>query len=179
MRIYTRGGDDGSTGLLGGTRVRKDDLRVDSCGALDETNAAIGLACVVAGPAMQAMLRRAQNDLFLLGSHLAAIPGAEILLPPLTEQLVASLEAQIDEADARLPALRQFILPGGGELAARLHLARTICRRAERTVVACAAQNAVPELAIRYLNRLGDWLFVMARLANHEAGIEDIPWTKP
>ena len=182
MKIYTRTGDDGTTGLLGGGRVRKSDPRIDCYGTVDELNAAVGLAAVAAGAGLAAQLRAVQNDLFVLGSHLASPPeGAQrpAPLPPLDESIAARLESEIDAAEAALPPLRQFILPGGSELSARLHLARTVCRRAERLVVALAHQAPVPPAAVRYLNRLSDWLFVMARRANRAAGVEDIPWVHP
>jgi cob(I)alamin adenosyltransferase len=168
MKIYTKTGDDGSTGLVGGARVNKDDPRIESLGAVDELNAACGLASVIADEKLLAMLRAIQNELFNLGAQLAGSPDL------LAERSIARLESEIDAADAILPPLKNFILPGGSELAARLHLARTICRRAERLLVALPA----PPAAIKYLNRLSDWLFVHARLANHLSGIADIPWTR-
>ena len=178
MKIYTRTGDDGSTGLIGGRRVRKSDPRLDCYGTVDELNAAIGVAAVAAPPELVTQLRAVQDDLFVLGSHLAATSEGKtaIALPRLDDSIVARLEREIDAAEAALPALRQFILPGGAEASARLHLARTVCRRAERLAVIVAEQMTVPPLALRYLNRLSDWLFVMARRANREAGVDDVPW---
>ena len=179
MKIYTRTGDDGTTGLIGGRRVSKADLRIDCYGTVDELNAAIGVAAVAAGAELAAQLRAVQNDLFVLGSHLASPADdtkAAASLPPLDESIAGRLEAEIDAAEACLPPLRQFILPGGSEASARLHLARTVCRRAERLAVALAAEAPVPPTTVRYLNRLSDWLFVMARRANREAGVEDVPW---
>jgi cob(I)alamin adenosyltransferase len=181
MKIYTRTGDDGTTGLIGGRRVSKADLRIDCYGTVDELNAAIGLAAVAARPELAAPLRAVQNDLFVLGSHLASPADdskAASSLPPLDESAAQRLEAQIDAAEAELPPLRQFILPGGSEASARLHLARTVCRRAERLVVGLATESPVPTITVRYLNRLSDWLFVMARLANRRAGVDDIAWEK-
>jgi cob(I)alamin adenosyltransferase len=124
------------------------------------------------------LLPPVQNDLFVIGSHLAVPDGAQVpaSVPPLNESMVRRLENEIDQAQAQLLPLRNFILPGGGELASRLHLARTICRRAERQIVRIAREQSIPPTAIVYLNRLSDWLFVHARLANRQAGIEDIPW---
>ena len=179
MKIYTRTGDDGTTGLLGGRRVRKSDPRIDCYGTVDELNAVVGVAAAVAPPALAAQLRAVQNDLFVLGSHLAVpadrSPGA-VPLPALDESVTARLESEIDAAEADLPPLRQFILPGGSEASARLHFARTVCRRAERSAAALAEQSPVPPLVVRYLNRLSDWLFVMARSANRSAGVDDVPW---
>ena len=185
MKIYTRTGDDGTTGLLGGRRVRKSDLPIDCYGTVDELNAAVGITAVagVAPPALAPKLKAVQNDLFVLGSHLASpadesrAPGVH--LPPLDESMAARLESEIDEAEAALPPLRQFILPGGAEASARLHLARTICRRAERLVVALAEQQPVAPVIVRYLNRLSDWLFVQARWCNVQQGVEDVPWDTP
>jgi cob(I)alamin adenosyltransferase len=181
MRIYTRTGDDGSTGLLSGQRTRKSDLRLECYGTIDELSAAIGLAVVVSDTDLKAMLRQIQNELLVIGSHVATAgeqPPANLSIPAIEAAFVARLEAQIDAAESELPPLRQFILAGGCEPAARLHLARTICRRAERLLVACAQNHALPPIIITYLNRLSDWLFVHARLANKRAGVEDILWTK-
>jgi cob(I)alamin adenosyltransferase len=189
MKIYTKTGDDGSTGLAGGARVSKSDAQIESYGTVDELNAAMGLAAVVAGSAMAEAtveaLGRVQNELFVIGAILAmpaaGSPRPSRTAPPeLSESSIARLEGEIDAAQKKLPALTQFILPGGCEAAARLHLARTICRRAERGVVGLAEREsgAAPLLIIKYLNRLSDWLFVQARLANHVAGVGDVPWEK-
>jgi len=184
MKIYTKAGDDGSTGLIGGDRVRKSDARIDCVGQIDEVNAALGW-CATASAAsgfadLTAQVSAIQNDLFLIGSHLALAEGATAgaSLPPLDESIVSRLEMEIDAADRELPPLRNFILPGGTELAARLHLARTICRRAERRVASFALDRPVPAVILTYLNRLSDWLFVQARHANHRAGVDDVPWQK-
>jgi cob(I)alamin adenosyltransferase len=187
MKIYTRTGDDGTTGLIGGGRVSKSDLRIDACGAIDEFNAVLGWAACALGQAsgpvdfLSDRLHRVQCDLFVLGSHLAApdAQAASTLLPELRDDLSETLEREIDEADRLLLPLGCFILPGGTELAARLHVARTICRRAERAVVALHAQHALNPLVVTYLNRLSDWLFTHARLANHLAGVADVPWHRP
>jgi cob(I)alamin adenosyltransferase len=185
MKIYTKSGDDGTTGLIGGQRLRKCDARIECYGTVDELNAALGFAAASVAPTeLLSLVRQVQNDLFVIGSHLAVPdepglpPDVRAALPPLDETIVNRLEMQIDAAAAKLPALREFILPGGTEAAARLHLARTVCRRAERLIVAFALDRPVPPLIITYLNRLSDWLFVHARLANHVGGQADVPWEK-
>jgi cob(I)alamin adenosyltransferase len=178
MKIYTKTGDDGTTGLIGGERVRKSDARLDCYGTIDELNAGLGLAAVNADPELATLLRDVQNDLFVIGSHLATPDESphKAALPPLDDQMVHRLEMQIDTADAALPPLRNFILPGGTEAAARLHLARTICRRAERLLVKYAQDRPIPAIVITYVNRLSDWLFVQARRANAAVGVADVPW---
>jgi len=178
MKIYTKTGDDGTTGLVGGTRVAKSDPRIECYGTVDELNAAIGLAAVAAQPPLVGQLRQVQADLFTIGSHLATPQDSpqRDSLPQLDDSIVTRLESQIDATTAQLPTLRNFILPGGSELAARLHLARTICRRAERLVVALPSEPAVA-FTVRYLNRLSDWLFTEARRANDLARIPDVIWT--
>jgi cob(I)alamin adenosyltransferase len=179
MKIYTRTGDDGSTGLIGGQRVRKNDARIECYGTIDELNAALGLACACADTELSAQAHEIQCELFVIGSHLASPdhqPTGSGALPALDEHMIARLEMQIDSAESQLPTLRNFILPGGSELGARLHLARTVCRRAERLLVAFSLERPVPGVMITFLNRLSDWLFVQARLANHRAGVADIPW---
>jgi cob(I)alamin adenosyltransferase len=177
MKIYTRTGDDGTTGLIGGSRVRKDDPRIDCTGTIDELNAAIGLAGVTAAPELLEQLRQVQNDLFVIGSHLATPADSphRSSLPPLDPQVVSRLETEIDAADAQLPPLRNFILPGGSETAARLHLTRAVCRRVERVLVGHAGLS-IPTVVLSYFNRFSDWLFVQARRANQLAGVADIPW---
>jgi cob(I)alamin adenosyltransferase len=206
MKIYTKAGDDGSTSLLGaaGARVRKSDLRIECYGTIDELNATVGWVAVSAqshpiagGPPgepdrpnpestppaafadeLTRALREVQNELFVIGSHLAVADGAAVppSLPPLEESAISRLEMQIDAATATLPPLRNFILPGGTELAARLHVARTVCRRAERQLVRFAQDRPVAATILTYLNRLSDWLFVQARAANHAAGVADVEW---
>jgi cob(I)alamin adenosyltransferase len=182
MKIYTKTGDDGSTGLFGGQRASKADPRIECYGTVDELNAAIGWAAVCADSDLQSMLRAVQNELFDIGAHLATPRDSSAkksaTLPALDESMVARLEREIDDADAILPPLRNFILPGGSESAARLHVARTVCRRAERLVVGFAQHDPVLPVMITYLNRLSDWLFVQARLANHRAGVLDVLWNK-
>lgn len=179
MKIYTKTGDRGDTGLFGGARVSKASARVDSYGEVDELNSVIGL--VLSEPfddAISALLTNVQSRLFDLGAELATAPDSKVALgiPLIDEQEVALLEQAIDRAQAELVPLKTFVLPGGSRAAAYLHLARTVCRRAERRLVSLAADENVRPEALRYLNRLSDALFVFARLANHRAGIADVPW---
>ena len=178
MKIYTKTGDDGSTGLIGGKRVSKSDGRIDCVGALDEVNAALGWAAVASPPPIAQKLQTVQNELFTIGSHIASPQVKDVpdYLPPLEPAMIKRLEEEIDAAEAGLAPLKNFILPGGGEGAARLHLARTICRAAERRLVAFGEIAPLPPLAVAYLNRLSDWLFVQARAAAKSAGIADVPW---
>jgi cob(I)alamin adenosyltransferase len=179
MKIYTKTGDAGDTGLFGGPRVGKDDVRVEAYGAVDELNAAIGVARARdADGELDALLAAAQDHLFAIGAELATPPGAKAhsAVPPIETAWASALEAAIDRFEAELPPLRQFVLPGGSPLAADLHLARAVCRRAERRVVALHRAAAVAPEVLAYLNRLSDFLFVAARLANHRAGAAEVPW---
>ena len=179
MRIYTRTGDAGETGLFGGGRVPKSAPRVAAYGEVDELNAVIGWALVrIDDDETARRLRLIQADLFALGAHLATPPDARSRahLPALPEERIAEFEAWIDAAEEELPPLRSFILPGGGETGAALHLARTVCRRAERAVVALAGLEAVDPVVLTYLNRLSDLLFDLARHANHREGRTETPW---
>lgn len=181
-KIYTRTGDKGKTGLFGGGRVDKAHPRVEAYGEVDELNAAIGWAlAVVEDEEIGRQLATIQPDLFAIGAHLATpAPAAgrrRPALPELPEARIGEFERWIDQADAQLPELKAFILPGGSPGAAALHFARTVCRRAERRVVALAARETVEPAIIIYLNRLSDLLFELARLANHRAGKEDILWS--
>lgn len=181
MKIYTRTGDKGQTALFGGGRVPKDHLRVQAYGTVDELNSVLGVALpLLHDVSSRRRLERVQHDLFALGSHLAtpaAEPGRRSPhLPALPEARVAAMEAWMDESEEALPALKQFILPGGSQGAAALHLGRTVCRRAERSVVALAQSEAVDPFVGVYLNRLSDLLFMLARLENFRSGIPDTPW---
>jgi cob(I)alamin adenosyltransferase len=180
-KIYTKSGDDGTTGLIGGSRVAKSDLRIECYGTVDELNAVIGLAAVgLANSDLATALHAIQNELFVIGSHLALPPteSSSRWLPALEPRSIERLEQEIDRAEAGLPKLMNFILPGGTETAARLHVARTICRRAERLVVSLGTTQGEQSMILTYLNRLSDWLFVQARLANHLAGVGDVLWEK-
>lgn len=179
-RIYTRTGDRGETALVDGTRVAKSSARVAAYGTVDETNSVIGLARLHAAGEMDAALARIQNDLFDLGADLgrpAMEKDGEAGYPVLrvVAAQVTRLEAEIDAMNAGLKPLRSFVLPGGSALAAHLHLARTVSRRAERLAVELAAAETVNPEAIRYLNRLSDWFFVAARTAN-DGGRADVLW---
>ena len=179
-RIYTRSGDGGETALGDGSRVAKDDARVAAYGTVDEVNACTGLARLHAEGEMEARLGMIQNDLFDLGADLCrpeAEGEAESEHPPLRLDAgqVARLEAEIDAMNAGLAPLKSFVLPGGSALAAHLHLCRTVTRRAERLAVALSRDSVVNPEAVRYLNRLSDWFFVAARLANDGAE-GDILW---
>ncbi|NBV44534.1 MAG: cob(I)yrinic acid a,c-diamide adenosyltransferase [Planctomycetia bacterium] len=176
MKIYTKTGDAGETGLFGGPRVRKDHARIEAFGTVDELNSHLGLVRTLPGAAdCDPLLRRIQGELFDLGAQLATPGAAAERIGP---QHVAALEREIDRHEERLTPLSSFILPTGTPLAAAIHVARTVCRRAERRVVKLAAQpgTAIPANAIEYLNRLGDLLFVLARSANHAADVPDDPW---
>ena len=181
MKIYTKTGDAGQTGLFGGPRVAKDDPRIEAYGAVDELNAAIGLARAESLPAdIDALLARIQSELFDLGAELATPDPAKHGMAVLGLPHFEALEQAIDRHEAGLPPLKEFILPGGSRGAAALHLARTICRRAERrlvTLVDVSAEPVSPNLVI-YLNRLGDLLFVLTRATNAAAGVADVPWRK-
>lgn len=180
MKIYTRTGDAGETGLFDGTRVPKDATRVDAYGAVDELNAALGAAAAFLEDAeITALLREIQRDLFAVGARLAD--------PRLGREgrsdrdrfgpdRVTRLEEAIDRLEAELPPLRRFILPGGSRPGALLHLARTVCRRAERRIVTLARETEIPPAVITYMNRLSDLLFVLARAANRRAGAHEVPW---
>ncbi|MCK0172531.1 cob(I)yrinic acid a,c-diamide adenosyltransferase [Aliiroseovarius sp. S1123] len=179
-KIYTRTGDKGETALGDGSRRPKHDARVDAYGTVDETNATIGMARLHAEGDMDAALARIQNDLFDLGADLCRpdmAKDAESEYPPLrmAQEQVDRLEAEIDVMNKALEPLRSFILPGGSALAAHLHLTRTVSRRAERLATDLATQEDVNPVAVKYLNRLSDWCFVAARVAN-DGGKADVLW---
>lgn len=179
MKIYTKTGDDGTTGLFGGARVGKDDALVEAYGTVDETNAAIGLARA-AGPeaALDELLAGIQQDLFVVGAELACVPGRQhtLKMTLVGTSDIERLERAIDETEQTLPPLKNFVLPSGAKTAAALHAARTVCRRAERRTLSASREHEVRHEVIVYLNRLSDLLFVLARRANREAGIADVPW---
>lgn len=179
MKIYTKTGDKGDTGLFGGARVSKASLRVAAYGEVDELNAVLGIVSAhTADPSALQELRQIQSELFVLGAELARNPDkpVDLGMSLLAGDDVERLERLIDALDESLPALKTFILPGGSPSAAFLHLARTTCRRAERAVVQLAQSEPVREELVRYLNRLSDLLFTMARAANVRAGTADVPW---
>jgi cob(I)alamin adenosyltransferase len=186
-RVYTRRGDRGETGLVGGQRVPKDSLRIEAYGTVDELNAFIGAAresaeesirggCAALQP-LAGILLRVQHELFNLGSILATLP--EDVHPKqarITDAEVARLETEMDQMNEPLQSLRSFVLPGGSRLNTDLHICRTVCRRAERIAVSLARQENIPEEAVRYLNRLSDALFVWSRWASYAAGVVETLW---
>jgi cob(I)alamin adenosyltransferase len=179
MKIYTKTGDDGKTGLFGGARVSKDDVRVEAYGTVDELNAALGLAQSLGANAREgAIIAELQNDLFVLGAELACVAEkrSNLKLRLLDSADANRLESHIDALDSELPPLKHFILPGGHPVAAALHQARTVCRRAERRVLTLATLQPVPQHLLVYLNRLSDLLFVLARHAQAERKLEDVLW---
>jgi cob(I)alamin adenosyltransferase len=181
MKIYTRTGDQGETGLFGGGRVGKDHPRVEAYGEVDELNSVLGVVRATAPTGFfDDLLQDIQRDLFAIGGQLAT-PDPDPVRSALEKaaldtERVATFERTIDEADRELPPLRAFVLPAGSAKASVLHLARTVCRRAERRVVLLKRSQAVPETFIVYLNRLSDLLFTLARLANHRSGVGDVTW---
>ena len=183
VKIYTRTGDEGETGLFGGPRVRKDAQRVEAYGAVDELNAVLGGAVAALGDgSLRGMLVEVQSTLFDLGGELATPAvreraAAGQLAPQVPVDAIEQLERWIDELEEELEPLTQFILPGGAPAAATLHHARTVCRRAERRAVTLAASEEVSGEALRYLNRLSDFLFVAARAVNRRAGVDEPRWT--
>lgn len=177
VKIYTKTGDDGTTGLFGGARVSKDSPQVEAYGSIDELNAVIGMARATELDAFSdEVLAKVQVDLFVLGAEVACVPGEEhrLKMQLLDKADYERLEHAIDEAEKDLAPLKNFVLPGGSPQAAALHFARTVARRAERVLIRVAPAER-PELLV-YLNRLSDLLFVLARRANHVAGVEDTPW---
>ena len=178
MKIYTKTGDDGTTGLFGGGRVKKASTRVEAYGTVDELNATLGVARATKLDALaEDILAQVQVDLFTLGAELATVPGKE---EKLSMQLLDDADAQrlehaIDEAEKDLPPLKSFVLPGGSPQAAALHFSRTVCRRAERALLSIDDTPARGAIVI-YLNRLSDLLFTLARHANQKAGVADVPW---
>lgn len=178
MKIYTKNGDRGETSLLGGHRVSKDALRIEAYGTVDELNSALGIARAHKPSAeVDEILGLVQSDLFVLGADLAASgEKRSAMVEPVNQEQIERLENTIDTLDAKLPSLKTFIIPGGSPLAAQLHLARTICRRAERLVVRLSKNETVDPLCTIYLNRLSDALFVIARYVNQTDGVREIPW---
>ena len=181
MKIYTKTGDEGLTGLFGGGRVSKDDPRVEAYGDVDELNAVLGVVrAVEMMPRIDEVLVPVQRDLFSIGALLAT-PDLEKMRQHLAkaqidEDRIAELEGRIDECDRELEPLRAFIVPGGTPKAAALHVARTVCRRAERRVILLQREHEIPQIVVVYLNRLSDLLFTLARVANTRAGAGEVTW---
>jgi len=180
-KIYTRTGDDGTTQLFGGDRVGKGNARIDAYGTVDETNSVVGLARAhldgdPGAERLDAVLRAIQEELFVLGADLATPMDAKPVVPRITDEHVATIEERIDRFDEDLDALKTFILPSGTVAATQLHSARTVCRRAERILVKASTSTTFNETAMRYLNRLSDLLFVLARWANRQSGVREDAW---
>lgn len=177
-KIYTKTGDKGETGLYSGQRVGKDSLRMHAIGEVDELNACLGLCRATGVPLlMEKRLHELQRQLFDVGADLSAHLDSDVKVPRISAENVAQLEDWIDALDAELEPLQNFVLPGGSEVAARLHLARSVCRRAERAVTSLMKNEDIGDHILTYLNRLSDLLFVMARTANKAAGTDEERWT--
>jgi cob(I)alamin adenosyltransferase len=177
MKIYTKTGDAGETGLYGGARVKKHDVRIEAYGELDELNSVLGKVRLHPfGDENDVLLATLQSRLFDLGAELANASGKPMAIHQVDDDDIAAMEQAIDRADTELPPLKTFVLPGGSALSAELHVARCVCRRAERHLTALAEHAEVRPEAIRFVNRLSDLFFQLARLANHRAGVEDVPW---
>jgi cob(I)alamin adenosyltransferase len=178
MKIYTKTGDHGTTSLFGGKRVSKADLRIDTYGTVDELNSFIGLVRDQdVNHKRKEVLVQIQNTLFIVGSVLATEPGnTKAKIPSLREEDIIFLEKEIDAMDAELPAMRFFVLPGGHPAISFCHVARTVCRRAERLTMALHEREKIEPLVVKYLNRLSDYLFVLSRKVALELGVEEVPW---
>lgn len=177
MKVYTKTGDAGTTGILGGTRLPKDHARIEAYGCVDELNAHLGLLRDLVGKDADALLVPIQTDLFTLGSHLAADPEKnKMALPEVPVSRIEALEQAIDEMDESLPPLKNFILPGGHQAVSECHVARCVCRRAERATIALSHASYVQQEIMVYLNRLSDLLFVYARKLTYDLGAKETPW---
>lgn len=183
MKIYTKTGDKGETGLFGGKRVQKSSVRINAYGTVDELNAAIGVSlCYVENDGVKSVLRKLQNQLFVVGADLATpleVESTNISIPRVSEDDISGSEKAIDFFDKQLEELRYFILPGGSKSAAQLHIARTICRRAEREIVLLSQQEEINQNIVIFINRISDLLFVLSRIENKRAEIPDQKWEKP
>ncbi len=179
LKIYTKTGDKGKTSLLGGTKISKSDTRIEAYGTVDELNAWMGLCQdLLSGHEVESILPTIQDRLFTMGSKLACDPNKEIkmALPDLTEADCVELEREIDRMDVQLPAMKSFILPGGHVVVSNLHIARCVCRRAERACIRLMESSMNDEIVIKYLNRLSDYLFVLARYAAFKLGVTETKW---
>lgn len=177
MKIYTKKGDQGNTSLFGGDRVAKSSQRINAYGTVDELNSVVGLAASYSlSHKGSKWIKKVQEDLFVLGADLATPISSKTRINRIDEEAVTLLEKAIDEMEQELPPLKNFILPGGSSRGATLHLARTVCRRAERAAVECSGEEKISNLTIKYLNRLSDFLFVLARFENKQAGISEEVW---
>ncbi len=181
MKIYTRTGDDGTTGLFGGGRVSKSHPRVQAMGAVDETNAGLGVICSLLPPELEtlrSLLISIQHQLFILGADIATPDDSRASVPRIAQKEINALEDAIDDWESSLNVLQHFILPGGTQAASMLHLTRAICRRAERCIAENLDSISSNSYVLQYLNRLSDLLFVLARRANHDMGISDVRWER-
>ena len=178
FKIYTKTGDKGDTSLFGGKRLPKSHIRIDTYGTVDELNSHIGLVRdVVENEDVRTILKEIQDRLFAIGSNLASDPDKEMITPDILDSDVELLEKQIDKMNENLPSLKSFILPGGHPNVSYCHIARCVCRRAERLVVALNLDHKVEPIIIHYLNRLSDYLFVLSRQIGHDLGVDEIPWS--
>ncbi len=177
FKIYTKTGDQGETGLFGGKRLPKSHIRIESYGTVDELNAYIGLLRdVITNSEQRSLLKEIQNRLFTIGANLASDPDKNMTTPDILETDITLLEGEIDRMNEHLPALKNFVLPGGHTTVSYCHLARCVCRRAERAVVALSLTDPVDAILIRYLNRLSDYLFVLGRQLGQDLGAEEVIW---
>ncbi len=177
FRIYTKTGDAGETSLFGGKRLPKSDLRIETYGTVDELNSHIGLVRDYAeGEHVRAQLKAIQDRLFTLGANLASEPGKDMAVPDIREEDILLLEREMDRMDEALPELKNFILPGGHPAVSTCHIARCVCRRAERLVAALSQREEVAPVLLKYLNRLSDYLFVLSRELARERGVEEVVW---
>jgi cob(I)alamin adenosyltransferase len=178
MKIYTKTGDSGMTGLFGGKRISKDDARIEAYGTLDELNSFLGFLNIgFSENKYNTVLFDVQNRLFDIGSHLASDPEKHVLPSGITSEDISELERFMDDMDAELPPLKNFILPGGHVIVAQAHICRTICRRAERRVVTLQQYSEIDPMIVMYLNRLSDFLFILARFLAKKSGVEELKWT--
>ncbi|NMM48794.1 cob(I)yrinic acid a,c-diamide adenosyltransferase [Marinigracilibium pacificum] len=178
MKVYTKTGDDGTTGILGGTRLTKSHIRIEAYGTVDELLSWIGMVRdQEVNSSRKDILVNIQDRLFTLGSYLASDPvKSKVVIPEIKEEDIKALELEMDQMDEKLPPLRNFVLPGGHQSVSYVHIARTVCRRAERAVVLLNENQEVNSLVIQYLNRLSDYLFVLSRMNAHELNAEETPW---
>ncbi len=177
MKIYTKKGDSGETSLFGGQRVAKNARRIDAYGTVDELNSVLGVVTSLeVNQKTKTLLVEVQKQLFVLGADLATPPSKKVRIDRIGESQIKFLESSIDELEESLETLKSFILPGGSLPGAQLHVGRTICRRAERITVDCSDKEDISELCIKYLNRLSDFLFILARFENKKSGNEEIKW---
>lgn len=178
MKIYTKTGDSGTTSLFGGERVSKDSLRVDAYGKADELNSLLGVVLAESPPAdITSKILRVQSEIFVLGTDLATPLKLKVKVPRVRKNFITRLEDEIDQMEVNLPKLRNFILPGGGKVGSNLHLARSVARCLERILVTLDHQDKINLKILPYVNRLSDWLYVLARHANYAQKYKEVPWS--